>query len=338
MSLFKTIDELKQYINIDVNSSFSTFLPYIKKAEATYIIPVIGQTLFDAIDGQYNASPTTLSPENTLLLPYIQRPLASYALLLSINELSVQVGDQGIRDSASSNMSMPAPKWKQEKLERQALLSADKSVDQLLKYLEDHADNVTYNSWFEDPALNTKMSGTIVYSTEIASKYIDILESRRTFLKLVRSIKDIENTIIKKAIGADQYNELVTELKAGTVTPQNRLLLDRLEPIIAKRALYVRIPFMNVAVTEGGLFTYSNTDDLRDFKFLPDEDQIDDIREELKFGDTGFESDEQQLKEFIFANINDYPLIKASTAYTSRPDPGPTYIPQNDSSNGFFSV
>lgn len=338
MSLFKTTAELKQHITVDANMVFGTMLPFINDAEKQYIIPIIGQALFDEINTQYQAN--TLSANNILLLPYIQKPLAYYAQLLSLNEITVNVGDQGIRENMQGDYSMPAPRWKQEKLELQVMSKADRQADTLLQYLEINATALIYPLWFSNATLNTKMSGVIVYNTAIANTYIEINNSRRIFLRLKKYIKEIEGSIIKKLIGKDQYDLLVTHLKAGggAVTADEALLIALLEPIISKRALYTALPFMRVTYggENGGLLLYSGTDEI--FKSFASDIDIKLIQKQLREPDFGYESDEQELKQYIDDNIAQYPLIKASTAYTSKADPGPNYIPVNDSINKHFSV
>lgn len=339
MSLFKTTAELKTYIaSIDVNTTFATLLPYIKDAEVQFIIPIIGQELYDQINGQYNTVPATLTVDNTALLPYIQKPLAYYAQLLAIDELSVTFGDKGTRDHSSSEHSNPAPRWKQEKLELKLLTKADRQADLLLGFLEKNATASKYSLWFADMQLNTKMSGVILYNTALASKYIDINESRRIFLRLKKYIKDVEGSIIKKLIGSAQYDLLVSQLQTLTTIPTaSANLLAKLEPIIAKRALFNALPLMRVSKGEnGGLFLYSGTDEL--LKHLATELDVKAFMKALQSGDFGYESDEQELKQFIDDNINLYPDIKASTAYTSKAVPGPSFVPENSEDYKHFSV
>lgn len=339
MSLFKTTTELKLNVNLDVNMAFATMAPYIADAEKTFIIPIIGQELFDELNEQYNAAPSTLTADNIALLPYIQKPLAYYAQLLAINELTVTFGDRGIRDSSSTSDSMPAPRWKQEKLELQILIKADRHADLLLQFLEENATDSKYSLWFDDEELNTRATGLIVRNTAIATKHIEINKSRRIYLRLKKVIKKLESSVAKKLIGAEQYEEIVEQIKTDELSDENILLTDLLEPIISKRSLCLALPLMRVGIGEnGGIFLYSGADDLFKLGQYAAEDDIDDYQEALKCGEFGYESDEQTLKQFIMDNIDTYPLIKVSTAYTSRPDPGPTYQPINDSSNGFFSV
>lgn len=340
MSLFKTTLELKDYIAIDANTSFKTLLPYVKEAEQQFIIPIIGQALFDEINAQYNSVPPTLSADNTSLLPYIQKPLAYYAQLLGLNELSVVFGDMGTRDHNSTDHSSPAPRWKQEKLEMQLLTKGDRQSDILLSYLEAKASASKYPSWFSDISLNTKMSGVIVYNTVIASKYIDINESRRIFLRLKKYIKDVERSIIKKLVGASQYDLLVNQLQTLSSIPLTSTnLLEKLEPIISKRALFIALPLMRIAKGEnGGLFIYSGTDDLFKLGQYASELDVKGYQKALQHGDFGYESDEQELKQFIDDNIESYPEIKASTAHTSKAVPGPTYVPINSDDFKHFSV
>jgi hypothetical protein len=361
MSLITTIAEFKSYISIDANTKMATLQPFINEAEQLYIIPLLGQDFYDEYLAWYTAwyaaqqvtttaGPTTTVPPtttvaptttegspttdelNAALLPYIQRPLCYYAQLLSIDQLAVNFGDKGTRIHMDEN-SMAAPRWAQEKLQFQALKSADTHADKLLKYMEDNASETVYATWFGSSA-NTKKSGVMVYSTEIASRFIQINESRRVYLKLYNTIKEIEARFAKKLVGAEQYDALVTALASGDVDEAQQALLDKLYPIICKRALYMQLPFMRVQINENGIFVYSGLDEL--YKYFATDADIKLLRQQLIDGELGYLADEEALKEFITDNIADYPLIEASAAYTKVPDPGPTFKPNNSPDNKHF--
>lgn len=67
MALFKTTAQLKDYLSVDINTKFATMLPFITEAEQQFIIPLIGQTLYDLVNTQYNGD--TLDADNNALLP-----------------------------------------------------------------------------------------------------------------------------------------------------------------------------------------------------------------------------------------------------------------------------
>ncbi len=334
MSLITTIAELKQYIALDANTKMATLQPFINEAEQGYIVPLRGQEFYDEILLAYttaNGNVEALTEEQQALFPYIQRPLAYYTQLLSIIQLSSSFGDRGVRIHTGDENSMVAPRWQHEKLQFQALKNGDIHADKLLKYLEDHAAD--FETWADSTA-NTKKSGVLVYSTAIASRFIQINDSRRVYLKLFQTIKDIEARFAKKLVGKDQYDALVTALQAGSVTTAQQNLLEKLYPIICKRALYMQLPFMRISINENGVFVYSGLDELH--KYFATDADIKILRQQLIDGELGYLADELELKQFIEDNINDYPLIEASEAYTVQPDPGPTFKPNNDPNNKHF--
>lgn len=344
MSLITTIAELKKYIAIDGNAKPATMQPYIEQAEQLYILPLLGQAFYDYYHPLYlayiNPPNTALSANNAKLLPYIQRALAYYAQLLAIPHLSGTFGDMGIRQHRGEE-SDAAPRWLQEKLQFNALKNGDIHADKLLEFLELNASAVAgnYEQWFADMNANTKMSGAIVYGTTVASKHIPINNSRRVFLQLKNKIREIESRYVPKLIGKDQYDELVTQLQTGGMPADNKALVEKLEPVIAKRALYMQLPFMRVQINENGLFVYSGTDDLYKLGQLATDADIKILRAQLiDEKEFGYMADESELREFILENIDDYPLIKASTVYTVQPDPGPTWETLNDPNNKHFGV
>jgi hypothetical protein len=212
----------------------------------------------------------------------------------------------------------------------------DPLVDEDANWIEIPAG--VYTTWYSSTA-NTKNSGFIIYSTAIASKHIDIGTSRRLFIKLRAKIQDVEKRIIPKLVSPEQYAELVDHLKANTLTDQNKALIELVEPIVCKRALYMQLPFLSISVAADGLWLYSDFNQLRDRWFLATDDDEDDLRCHLKDEkDFGYLADEQRLRAFMLDNIEDYPKIKASSIYTVQPKPGPTFQPHNCPDNKHFIV
>lgn len=335
MPLITTIAEFKEYIAVDGNAKMATLLPYIKEAEKLYIVPLLDKEFYEEFLALYEAQEATpLSAANTALLPYIQRCLAYYAQLQAIPHLSVTFGDLGIRQHRGED-SDAAPRWKEEKLQFNALENGDLHADLLLAFLEENAGD--YATWAASDA-NTLNSGFIVRSTAIASRHIDINNSRRVFLQLRATMQQLEARFIRKLISQAQYDELVAELKDEDVSANNLLLIEKIEPIVCKRALFMRLPYMRVSIGQDGIWLYSDVSELRGKEFLAAKEDIKALRCELMDGELGYLADEAELRQFILDNIENYPLIKSSTVYTVQPDPGPTWTPTNDENNKHFIV
>lgn len=317
---------MKNYVAIDGNTKMATLTPHIVEAERVYLIPVLGKPFYDEFSAAYAADPgTPMGAERTALLPYIQRSLAYYTQLVSQLHLSITFGELGTRQHRSDN-SDPAPRWQQEKLQFQSLKNGDLHADKLLEFLEANATDINdYHTWLS--TAGTKNSGFIVYSTQVASKHIDIGDSRRVFLKLRPTLQEVERRMVPKWVGQAQYDDLVTKLKAGTTSTEDKALIEKIEPIVCKRALYMRLPFLRVQLTENGIFVYSGTDDLYLLGKLATAEEVKALRLQLIDSELGYLKDEENLRAFINEKIDDYPLIKASTAYTVTRTPGPNWNP-----------
>jgi hypothetical protein len=339
MSFFKTTVEVKQYINIDVNMKFDKLKPSIINAANRFIKPLLGEAFFIELATAYAAAAAleNLTVDQQALMPYVQRALANYTGFLLIDEIGVQVGDLGIQQQYNEN-SQPAPAWKVAQLKMKWITSADAASEELLEFLEKNASPGKYGAWYSDIVANTAMSGRIVHRAAIAGKYIDINSNRRIFLRLKTRINDIESSYIKRLLCKDQYEELVTQLKTGTVSVVNRKLIDKLEPIISKRALFLALPSLAVSIEAEGITMYSSNDSVVQKQNAGAEEKKQ-LMLSLKEGDFGFEADEAELSGFLKENISDYPLISASPCWTSKPEDGTMkWKPENDQCNKHFSV
>lgn len=345
MSLITKISELQQYISIDGNTKWNTIKPFIEEAEQNYLLPLLGQAFYDYYHPLYKAMidppNTPLSANNAKLLPYIQRCLAYYAQLHAIPHLASTFGELGVRQHRADD-SDAAPRWLIEKLQFHALKHGDMYADRLLEFLEKNASNVVgnYEQWYNNAEVNTKMSGFIVYGTSIASKHIDINNSRRVYLQIRNKIREIETRIIPKLIGTDQYDALVTQIQTNALTNANKDLIAKLEPVISKRALYLQLPFMRVQINENGIFVYSGTDSLVALGQLATDADIKILRAQLMDEkELGYLADEHELRQFILDNIEDYPLIKASGVYTTTGivNTSPRWNSINDPDSKYFA-
>lgn len=334
--LISSIQDFRKFIPIDANTNLSSIQPHIEDAERRYIVPLLGQDLYDELTDALSNPPP--DEDFAVLLPFSQRPLAYYAQMLAIPHLAATFGDLGIRQHRGEDSDV-APRWLQEKLQFNALRHGDIYADELLAFLEAKAGDDKYASWYNSDA-NTKNSGFIVYSTQVASRHIDIGESRRIFLRIRPNIREIEQRIIPKLIGPAQYADLVSKLKAGTIADESpeAKLIALLEPIICKRALYLRLPFLRFTLGDQGIFLYSpGISEIQPAQLASDAD-VKALRHQLMDGELGYLRDEEELRQYLLSNIDNYPLVKASGVYTAQPDPGPTWQPNNNESNKYFAV
>ena len=233
MSLFNSTAEFIQYAHIDGNTTFDKYLkPYVDQAEILYLKKLIGAELHGALDTYYNTVDPPANPDLKALLPYVQRSLAYYALFQGLIEMGSNLGNLGITVSRGEK-SDPAPKWKVDERKIQAINSADKFAEELLKFLEENASTEKYATWYLS-AYNTRAEGLIVRNASIADRHVDIGESRRIFMLMKKRIRTIETKQARQLIGQDQYTAIVDMIREDSVDESTQLLIDYLEPIISK--------------------------------------------------------------------------------------------------------
>lgn len=344
MSLFKTTAEFIKYAHIDGNTTFDKYLkPYIDQAEILYLRKLIGSDLYQALHTDYDEKydPEAGDPDGTMnadlkaLLPYVQRSLAYYTLFQAIIEMGSNIGNLGITVSRGDK-SDPAPKWKVDERKVQNISSADNFAEELLKFLEENASEVKYADWYQS-AYDTRAEGLIVRSAAIADRHVDIGESRRIFLLMKKRIRTIEAKQARQLIGQAQYDAIVDMIRGDEVDGSTQLLVDHLEPIISKMALAQTLPALRFTLSDQGIMIFSSNDSTIQ-KMAASPAEVKNYINELVRGEFGYLNDIETLKQFIDDNIDDYPLIKASTAYTSKADPGPKHRIRNSSSKTYFST
>lgn len=346
MPLIKTIAEIRKYIPVDVNLNFELIKPAIEEAEELFIKDMLGAfypvllasyTTKTNADGSNKADPDGMTDDDFALMPFVQRTLGYYAMFLSVENMGVAIGGEGIQQTFGDH-SQPAPKWKVRDLQSNYINKADRFADKLLEYMEGKANDEIFAEWFTDLTANTAMSGAIVYSTNIASKYIDINQSRRVFLRLKKRIADIEASNIKSFICGDQYDAIIDALKDPDteLTSEQSALIKVLEPYIAKKALYDTLPSLRVTITADGIHLLSITDSSVIQQPATDKD-IERLMCSLKDGSFGYLAAEDAIKTFIQTNISDYPLIAASACYSAT-SVSRKWVADNDQCNKHFSV
>ncbi|MCO6367851.1 hypothetical protein GBO34_00800 [Roseivirga pacifica] len=340
--LFQSTAEFKKYVPVDAVTHFDSLSPFIEEAETLYIIPLLGDAMFATLEADYTDNDGTPATEaNAKLLPYVQRCLAYYAAYLSIDEMAVNSGDAGFQQNHGDDSS-PAPKYAIDNLKISRFSKGDIHAEKLLQYLEKTASPTVLNDWYASSA-NTLAEGLILRSAEQASQYIDINNSRRMFLRLKPRIKEIEQNFIAQLIGASQADEIATQIKNDSLknNTENLALVAKLEPIIAKKALHDRLPFLRIKIDDQGI-SIITTNDSTITKMAANDVQVENLRallrENSEHNDAGYLADIEKLKKVIEDNIDDYPLIENSGAYTAKADPGPKRPPNIDPTKKYVSV
>jgi hypothetical protein len=203
MPLIKRIEEVRKSLRISTLSKDGS-LPDIEEAEQIYIIPALGDELFNELQEAYNNQ--SIDAETLLLISLIQKPLAAYAYLDNIALIHVTITDAGIRRFTSDG-TPAAFAWEYREVTKALANKAMSGMEVLLTYLEKNVSK--WPKWQNSPTRKDRNSLLIRSGTEFNSNY-PLFQKMRTYYSLRSIITEVQDNYIIPSIGATFFNSLLT--------------------------------------------------------------------------------------------------------------------------------
>lgn len=307
----------EHYAAINSNTAWKTIQPSIRRATETYLIPYISSELYEDISDKYDAS-EELDDEQTVFLTACQDVVAFYTILLLSPELNVSIGDMGVVEKGSNQQPvLPVAQWRYKEFKYDLTKKADAALDYVLELLESYVhDEVEYFNLWKNSTAYGQVRTSFFNSAAAFSKYVNINNSRRLFNSLGIDIKRAEEKI-DGVIGEYQFNELVEMVNAGIdLEAPLDMLLEKIRRFVAAQSVISSTPRLFVTLDARGLTLSSYTDGYDAGNHLSSAfrgaEAVEGYLQQLK-ADAG--AYYQDLVNFIYANIDDLPLISDSDEY-----------------------
>lgn len=293
MALINDIETVRAYgVKVMfINSDDS--LADITAAEQRFLVPVLGNTLYDTVS-QNAAAPTD---EYKTIVDLCKRVVAPLAYWIELPFLQVSLSSKGLGTFSSENM-QAAHRWEYEQY-REAL--ADKGCHALELLLWHLFDNKAKYSW----DLPAEYKGTFFTGKEF-SKYYTLYQPYRTFENLRPLVRQVEDQYIKPTIGDDFFDELL-----GSVIPANpsddqkkiTKAIDLLKKAVANYTIKTAIEVLPVKLSVSGFTVLLEaTEKTNQGEEAARESLLDKMYASVgKTGDTYL----LQLKEYLNTNASD---------------------------------
>jgi len=321
--LFKTIDEIKGFLPVNVSSTVENVLPFVNQAELAYIIPVLGQDQYDDLNDEYNAETPNLSDDQEDLLEKIRAPLANFAYMLAIPSLQLHISDAGIRIANTDQFKTAFP-WQIEDLKNSFMDAGYAGIEVLLAFLE--KNKTTYTDWASSTAY-TIFKDLFIVSTDEFNKWFNIGYSRRTFVALRPIIQRMQDFKIKPITCSVLYAEIKTAINTGgTLDSKIRALLDFIQPAIAHASIARGISELAIRQTNNGLQVYGGS--LIHLANVPQPAPDNHLANIQKQAQENADAYLKGLKKYLDDHVDHYPSYADSSCYTD-----PTTITDNSLDN-----
>jgi hypothetical protein len=264
--LFNTVEELKANLGtVHRNLKVETMLSFVRQAEGIYLVPVLGEGLVEQLGNLPEVSP---DPRLVELRTRFRAALAYYVVLEAAPFISIAFGEMGMSEQSAQHAA-PSRQWVYNNFVEAAAASAEKLLDLALAWLDDHA--AEYADELDSKEYRSRKRLLISNAAQLGA-YLATAGSRRFFLALLPTLRQVEELEIADLLGDDLLETLRDGLASGEEpSAATAKLLGLVRPVLAHRALAQGVLTMNVALSGTSLRLLSDNEAVRQRQALSEQ-------------------------------------------------------------------
>lgn len=323
MPLFKTIQEIAQYVTIS-SASTASAMPKQRLAEEEYIKPVLGDDLFASLQDQVTNGPIT----QTDLLDKVRFALAFLIYYKELPLMHAIITESGLR-TVTNDKIQGAYRYQYEgtlqHLENEGLSALEK----LYEYLMANADTLT--TWETSDAYQ-RLNKNLIKTGGDFSNYYYLFQPHRTFNALQPVMQEVEDLYIK-GIMDDAFFD---DLKSKTAPSEDeKIVIYNLKKAVANLTIHKAITKLSVKVRpEGFTVMLASNERSPAFENNAGLNQLEQLHiETYRDGNTYLNNAVTYLNSKASGTI--FPLYFSSTFYK---DPTVTIPDINDCNTGIYAL
>ncbi|MEM9836166.1 MAG: DUF6712 family protein [Bacteroidota bacterium] len=309
---------------VNANTAWETIEPFVEQAEELFLIPHVGREFFDHLDEQYNGNGIDSESKLTRVFHLLRTALASYISYIALPELALRVGDAGIREN-NNRESTSARQWVYKENMWKAQLKAFQFLDKALKIMEEEVEsgNTDFNT-FKNSSTYTISRRYFIASATALARYFNIANSRQTYVKLRPYMEKVQERDFRPLLGDELYDLLASQHLDGNLTEANEKLMQSLRRELAELTVAECIGDLNFIQDGSGWVTVENNDEGRPAGTRLSES----IQQMQTKAEQNAKLFRMATERLLYANLEDYPLFRDSTANESTDDDDPELDPE----------
>jgi hypothetical protein len=304
------MEEIRKYVPVSAATSFGNISAFIQSSEVSFIIPLLGEQLYDQLLAYYT-TPTTLPTGVTIgnktqfdtLIEYAQRALINLTYYSGFDFINTTMNDAGFHRQ-ESDTEKGLYKYQEDAVKSGFRNNGFNALDTMLRYIESHIDVFEL---FKSSPNYTLRKKSIIPDTLTFDAIFDINGSRLVFLKLCRFIAQVEDFEIGALLGTKLYDLVKSEIVKDSPDPRILALIPYIQRPLTYLAVSRASFQLGINVTDKGLFFESQASTLLNSAVstpLTDQQYYLLATKSEKTGNEYLEL----LRGFLLANAADYPL------------------------------
>lgn len=221
-SLLDNIDDFKVHIGLNESvtaADFAKMQPDVLLAEDDYLRPALGAAFYDDL---IDPATQLTSAEADRLRQLLRSSLANLSMVGYLDMGQVQISGAGVQ-IISTDREKTAFQWQVNNLKTSFSRKGWNGLEKALAYLEDHAAD--FPAWASS-ATAKHLRGFFITSAATFSEHYNISTARLTFQALGSLLRKTERFRLEPVLSTDYFDELKQQLRDGTLTADNSMLLD----------------------------------------------------------------------------------------------------------------
>jgi hypothetical protein len=201
MPIIQNITTFKKYLKITFTSTTESGLPNMVRADRKFLVPVLGQSVYDALMAKVTAN----NNDWDTLLDICRSYVAPMAMIGELAFKQVNITDSGLKKTTAENTEN-AFRWEYNEIKNALENQAAEALDELWQHLHDSGGTYEWNP--------TNIQGTIIKTaTEFKKYYHPLQQSYRCFVSLQPVMITVQDQIIHDAI-TKEFFEYLRDLEA----------------------------------------------------------------------------------------------------------------------------
>lgn len=238
--LVTTLEQIREVLPVNATTDFDTYKPYVNLAESTFLTKVLGQSLYDKLDGE--------TPDETAVKK-ARFCIVNYAMFSGFDMLNVTYDEDGFRRAAKD---VSLYRYQEENLKDLFKNAAYNGIDDLIEYLQ---GNISQFEEFKTSQFYLDAKASFFPTTNSFDSIYGINGSRLVFLQISKYFSRVIDFDIIPTIGRPLYNQVVAEMEKETDANADLLaLVPYIRKPLAFLAVAAGVTEMGLQITEKGMF------------------------------------------------------------------------------------
>jgi len=262
--LFQTVNEIKAILPIGVGNDFNRLKPHIQNAENTYIKPLLGLDMYNALAMLYvteeSQQPTDAEKLRREVLAKVQFATIHLAFHIGFDFLNVSVTDAGFQ-RIETERTKGLFKYQEDAIKAFFAETGYNSLDDILTFLE--LNITSFEEFLTSVNFNALITSFLPNIKVVEEIPFNIHGSRLIFLALKPSVAYIEDTAIRPVLGESIYATVKTEMAKEVVDTKVLVLLDYIRKPLIYLASSMLMEETGATLGDKGLYFAKNEDQQR---------------------------------------------------------------------------